>query len=224
MTRAVRLILLGPPGCGKGTQGKRLGERLGIPALSTGDMLRAAVSVGTPVGREARAFMDRGELVPDQVIVGIMREKLSEPGCAKGYILDGFPRTVEQARALDRFFAASAEGGLTAVIVLDVPDDEVIRRLSGRRQCRRCGVGFHNVFHRPKKEGVCDACGGELFQRDDDNEQTIRERLRVYHRQTSPLLSYYEGQGLVRSVPGTGSIDEIFRSICSLMNGVVSQA
>lgn len=211
-----RLILMGPPGCGKGTQGKRLEARFRIPQLSTGDMLRAAIREGIPVGMAAKSFMDRGALVPDDVIVGVMRERMERPDCANGYLLDGFPRTIEQAKALDRMLAETGQK-LTAAITLDVGDEEVVGRLSGRRQCGRCGAGFHLLFQRPKAEGVCDACGGELYQRDDDNEDTIRERLAVYGRQTAPLLAYYDGQGLLRRIPGAGSVDEIFKRICSLI-------
>lgn len=217
MGNQIRLILIGPPGCGKGTQGKRLEARYATPQLSSGDMLRAAIRDGTPVGSTAKGFMDRGALVPDEVIIGIMRERLAAADCAQGYILDGFPRTIEQARALDRLFAETGQR-LTAAINLDVADDEVVRRLSGRRQCRKCGTGFHVLFRTPAREGICDACGGLLEQRDDDNEKTIRERLAVYNRQTAPLLGFYEGQGLLRNVPGTGSIDEIFDRICSLID------
>ncbi|HPQ80958.1 MAG TPA: adenylate kinase [bacterium] len=213
---SVRVILMGPPGCGKGTQGKKLEAKFGIPQLSTGDMLRKAVRDGTPVGMKAKGFMDEGKLVPDEVIIGIMKERLAAPDCDRGYILDGFPRTVEQARALDGLFSESGQD-LTAVVNLDVDDEEVVRRLSGRRQCRKCGTGFHVSFNRPKVEGVCDACGGELYQRDDDNEKTIRERLEVYNRQTAPLLAYYEEKGLLYSTPGSGSIDDIFGRTCSLI-------
>lgn len=223
MERVLRLILMGPPGCGKGTQGKKLEARYGIPQLSTGDMLRVAVRNGTPIGREAKGFMDRGELVPDQVIIGIMRERLSASDCSGGYILDGFPRTIEQAKALDVLFAEAGQQ-LTAVIDLDVADEEVVRRLSGRRQCRACGTGFHVVFHKPQQDGRCDACGGELYQRDDDNEKTIRDRLSVYNRQTAPLLSYYERQGVLRKIPGTGSIDEIYAQACSLIERACTSA
>lgn len=208
---------MGPPGCGKGTQGKKLEAIYHIPQLSTGDMLRAAIRDATPVGAKARKFMDRGELVPDDVIIGVMRERLAAPDCANGYILDGFPRTIEQAKALDGFLA---ENGLklAAAINLDVSDDDVVARLSGRRQCKKCGTGFHVEFNRPKSGDRCDACGGELYQRDDDNEQTIRERLRVYNTQTRPLLDHYKKQGLLHNVSGAGSIDDIFGRICSLID------
>lgn len=217
MSKILRLILLGPPGCGKGTQGKRLEALYHIPQLSTGDMLRAAVRDETPVGKIAKGYLDKGALVPDDVMVEIMKVRLQATDCANGYILDGFPRTVEQAKALDRMFA---EGNLslTAAINLDVSDDDVVARLSGRRQCKKCGTGFHVKFNVPRRENVCDTCGGELYQRDDDNEATIRKRLEVYNRQTSPLLDYYEKKGLLRRVDGRGSIDDIFERIRSLID------
>lgn len=211
------LVLMGPPGCGKGTQGKKLEAKYKIPELSTGDMLRQAVRDKTPVGRKAEDFMNRGHLVPDDVIVGIMRERLAASDCGNGYILDGFPRTAQQGRALDMLFAETNER-LTAVVNLDVGDDVVVARLSGRRQCRKCGTGFHVMFNKPAKDGLCDSCGGELYQRDDDNEKTIRDRLSVYNKQTAPLLDYYRKQGLLHELPGTGSIEEIFGSICSLID------
>ncbi|MFA4874948.1 MAG: adenylate kinase [bacterium] len=216
MVDAIRIVLMGPPGCGKGTQGKMLEAHYSIPQLSTGDMLRAAVRDSTPVGLKAKEYMDRGELVPDEVIIGVMRERLGSSDCRGGYILDGFPRTVAQAEALDNLLAQS-KTSLMASINLDVPDEDVVKRLSGRRQCRACGTGFHVVFKKPSREGFCDACGGELYQRDDDNEVTVRSRLAVYNKQTAPLLNYYEGKELLIRVPGTGDIDKIFAKVCSLI-------
>ena len=217
MTQTIRTILMGPPGCGKGTQGKKLEAKYSIPQLSTGDMLRAAVRDKTQVGLKAKEYMDSGNLVPDDVIVGVIRDRLNASDCDKGYILDGFPRTIGQAEALDGLFADNGHK-LTAVINLDVADDDVVARLSGRRQCKKCGTGFHIVFNKAKQEGICDACGGELYQRDDDNEVTVRERLNVYKEKTAPLLGYYEKQGLLNNIPGTGSIDEIFDRVCSLID------
>ncbi len=214
MTKALHIILMGPPGCGKGTQGKMLEERYGVPQLSTGDMLRAAVREGTAVGREAKLFMDRGELVPDATIVGVIAERLEQTDCAKGCIFDGFPRSLGQAEALDRMLQESGRA-LNAVVNIAVSDEEVVKRLTGRRQCRNCGTGFHVAFKTPQQEGVCDACGGELYQRDDDNEQTIRDRLRVYNEQTAPLIEYYRERGLLQNVEGQGSIDEIFEKVCA---------
>lgn len=211
-----RLILMGPPGCGKGTQGKKLEARYKIPQLSSGDMLRRAIREGTPVGILAKRFIDKGELVTDEVIIDIMCARIAKEDCKSGYILDGFPRTIEQAKALDKMFEAAGEK-LDAVVNLKVADDEVVRRLSGRRQCKKCGTGFHVQFNRSKEDGVCDACGSELFKRDDDNEETIRGRLSVYNKQTAPLLQYYSEKGLLRETEGTGSIDDIFARVCSLI-------
>lgn len=208
---------MGPPGCGKGTQGRKLEARYHIPQLSSGDMLRRAVKDETPVGKIAKGYLDKGNLVPDDVTVAVMKERLSAPDSAGGYILDGFPRTIGQAGALDAMFAEEGHA-LTAAINLAVPDNDVVARLSGRRQCRECGTGFHIVFNTPRRENICDNCGGALYQRDDDNEATIRERLRVYNRETLPLLKYYERQGLLRQANGLGSIDEIFARICSLID------
>ncbi len=217
MSKMVRIVLMGPPGCGKGTQGFKLKERYGIPSLSTGDMLRAAVHDKTPVGLRAKQFMEKGALVPDDVIIGVMRDRMEAADCEKGYILDGFPRTVAQAEALDRLIA-QAKTGLLGAINLDVPDDEVVRRIAGRRQCKKCGANYHVIYKKPAEEGVCDIDGGELYQRADDNEKTVRTRLATYNEQTAPLLSYYESKGLLMNVSGMGDIDEIFDNICSLID------
>jgi adenylate kinase len=217
MAEGVRIILVGPPGCGKGTQAKMIEEHYNIPQLSTGDMLRAAVREGTEVGTKAKGYMDRGGLVPDDIIVEVMRNRIQKDDCDSGYILDGFPRTLGQAEALDRMLAEMNQP-LTTVIAIAVPDEEVVRRLSGRRQCKNCGTGFHIAFNKPKKDGICDKCGGELYQRDDDNEQTIRSRLKVYYEQTSPLLDYYRERNLLNEVDGVGSIDQIYDAICSLID------
>lgn len=217
MAQPIKIVLMGPPGCGKGTQAKKLEERYGIPQLSTGDMLRASVHEGTEVGLKAKGFMESGGLVPDEVIIGIMRERMAKDDCAGGYILDGFPRTIAQAEALSALVAES-DAPLLGAINLDVSDEEVVRRIAGRRQCRKCGAGFHVIFKKPKVEGVCDECGGELYQRADDNEDTVRQRLATYKKQTEPLLSYYEGKGLLMNVSGMGGIDDIFGKICSLID------
>jgi adenylate kinase len=212
----MRIILLGPPGAGKGTQAKLLVERLDVPQVSTGDMLRTAVKDGSPLGREAKAFMDRGALVPDGVIIGLVRERLQAPDCARGYILDGFPRTVAQAEALETTLA-DLRLNLDHVLCLDVPTEDLVERIAGRRTCRQCGAMSHARFSPTKREGLCDACGGETYQRDDDREDTVRRRLSVYAEQTAPLVRFYEGQGLLRRVAGTGEISEIFsRMVCSL--------
>lgn len=212
----MRLILLGPPGAGKGTQAKLLAERLEIPQVSTGDMLRAAVKAGGPLGQEAKQYMDRGALVPDAVIIGLVRERLRQPDCAGGYILDGFPRTVAQAEALEKALTA-LHAALDHVVSLEVPTEDLVVRIAGRRTCRNCGAMYHVRFSPSKTEGRCDACGGPTYQRDDDREETVRRRLTVYADQTAPLLSFYECRGLLRRVPGTGEIPEIFRRITAAL-------
>ncbi len=212
----MRLVLLGAPGAGKGTQAKKLIERFSIPQISTGDILRKAVQDGTPLGKEAKSYMDRGELVPDSVVIGIIRERLKEDDCKKGYILDGFPRNVAQAQALDEMLN-SLESPLDYAISIDVPFDELMKRLTGRRTCKGCGQMYNVYFTPPKKDGVCDKCGGELYQRDDDKEETIRKRLEVYEAQTAPVADYYRKKGILRSVPGTGDIEEIFDKILKIL-------
>ncbi|WP_148897094.1 adenylate kinase [Geothermobacter ehrlichii] len=197
----MNLILLGPPGAGKGTQAKMLIERFGIPQISTGDMLRAAVAAKTELGLKAKACMDAGALVPDEVVIGIVGERLQQADCDKGFILDGFPRTVPQADAL-KATLAGLDKALSAVISLEVDVEALIERLTGRRTCRDCGRGFHLKFDPPAKADVCDSCGGELFQRDDDREETIRKRLQVYQEQTAPLVEYYQREGLLVAIDG----------------------
>ncbi|HUT54045.1 MAG TPA: adenylate kinase [bacterium] len=206
------IIMLGPPGCGKGTQAKRLTEKYGIPQVSTGDLLREAVKNGTELGKEAKKFMDAGKLVSDDVVIGMVKERLNKDDCKPGFILDGFPRTVPQAEALDKTLTGLGRG-INRVINIDVPDDEVVGRLSGRRTCKNCGAMYHVKFNTPRKKGVCDKCGGELYQRDDDNEKTIRSRLQVYHDLTSPLKSYYGKKGLVKDIPGVGDIAGITQAV-----------
>jgi adenylate kinase len=203
------LVLLGPPGAGKGTQAKMMVEKYHIPQISTGDILRKAAAAGTDLGKEAKKYMDAGNLVPDEVVIGLVRERLKEPDCKDGYILDGFPRTVNQAQTLDDILKGMNDG-LSHVISIEVDEKELLTRLTGRRTCRSCGAMFHVKFEPPKKEGVCDKCGGELYQRDDDKEETIKSRLLVYKKQTEPLIAYYQGKGLVRSISGSGGIKEIF--------------
>ncbi len=212
----MRLLLLGPPGAGKGTQAKLLVERLGIPQISTGDMLRAAAKAGTPLGQEAKQYMDRGALVPDEVINQLVRERVQQPDCARGYILDGYPRTVAQAKSLREMLLAL---GLAVdhVLSLEVPVGELVERLAGRRTCRSCGAMYHVHFSPSKADGRCDACGGATYQRDDDREETVRRRLTVYAEQTAPLVSFYEARGLLRRVAGTGEIAEIFQRITAAL-------
>lgn len=197
----MKLILLGPPGAGKGTQAKMLTERFGIPQISTGDILRAAVKAGTPMGLKAKSFMDAGGLVPDQVVIGIVQERLQQQDCTHGFILDGFPRTTAQAEALKETLA-QLQKNLDRVVSLEVDTEALVARLTGRRTCTACGRGFHVQFDAPRLDGVCDSCGGGLVQRDDDQEATIRHRLDVYAQQTSPLIAFYQNEGLLVSVDG----------------------
>jgi len=210
----MNLILLGPPGVGKGTQAKLLIEKFGIPQISTGDILRAAVKELTPMGVKAKGFMDSGALVPDAVVIGIVEERLTQSDCAAGFILDGFPRTVAQADALKQVLSGM---GLVIdhVVSLSVDNDELLKRLSGRRACPGCGAVYHVEFAPPKIAGRCDACSGELFQREDDKEATILRRLQVYEEQTAPLIAYYSSCGLLRSVDGLGTVEGIQGSILS---------
>jgi adenylate kinase len=213
------LILLGPPGAGKGTQAGRIVEEYGIPHVSTGDILRGAVKNQTQMGLEAKKYMDAGELVPDSVVIGIVKDRLQEPDTAKGFLMDGFPRTIPQAEALD----AALDGlgrAVTKTIVVLVEEEELVRRLSGRRICRVCQAPFHVVFNPPKKEGVCDRCGGELYQRDDDSEATVRNRLEVYRNQTEPLIDYYDQAGLVARVDGAQSPEKVYEDIRAALGPV----
>jgi adenylate kinase len=205
----VKLVLLGPPGAGKGTQAARLKERYGLAHLSTGDMLREAVAAGTEVGRQAKSIMDAGQLVPDPLMIRLVAERITQPDCARGFILDGFPRTIAQAEALDRLLAERGER-LDAVIELAVDDDALVERIAGRFTCASCGAGYHDRFKPTKVEGKCDACGGtEFTRRPDDNAETVRARLGAYHAQTAPLLPYYRAKGLLVSVDGMAEIDDV---------------
>lgn len=210
----MRLVLLGAPGAGKGTQAKKLIEKYSIPQISTGDILRQAVADGTPLGKEAKSYMDKGELVPDKVVLGLVEERIRKDDCKKGYILDGFPRNTAQAEVLDNILD-SLKMPLTAALSVDVPKDDLMKRLTGRRTCRGCGQMYNIYFSPAKKESVCDKCAGQLYQRDDDKEETIRRRLDVYDKQTAPLIDYYSKKKILKSVGGTGSIDEIFAKVCA---------
>ena len=212
----MNIIMLGPPGAGKGTQAKMMVEKLGIPQISTGDMLRAAVKEGTELGRKAKEYMDGGKLVPDEVVIGIVKERLAQSDCNKGFILDGFPRTIPQAEALDKVLGELGKK-IEYVINIVVPQKDLLTRLTGRRTCRKCGAMYHVLFNPPKKEGVCDKCGGELYQRDDDKEDTIIQRLKVYEDQTAPLIEYYRGKGVLYDVDGTGPIQGIFQQILKIL-------
>ncbi len=202
------VILLGPPGAGKGTQAARLAERLGLAHVASGDLFREAVAAQTPLGQKAQGYMERGELVPDEIVVAMVLERLTRPDCRRGAILDGFPRTVAQAEALERDLSAQGKKA-DAVLLVNVPDEVVLERLTGRRICRNCQAPYHLTFHPPAQEGVCDRCGGALYQRDDDREETVRHRLRVYWEQTAPLISYYRQKRLLREVDGVGEVEEV---------------
>lgn len=213
----MNLILLGPPGAGKGTQAKILTEKYAIPQISTGDILRSAVKEQTPMGIKAKSYMDSGALVPDEVVIGIVEERLAKSDCAHGFILDGFPRTVAQADALKKTLSGLGRA-IEHVVSIAVDKDDLLARLTGRRTCRACGRGYHIAFDPPATEGVCD-CGGELYQRDDDREETIRKRLDVYSDQTAPLIDYYARESLLRSIIGVGSIEQIQGKILDILEG-----
>ena len=206
------ILLMGPPGAGKGTQAERLVSEYGIPQISTGDMFRAAVKAGTALGKEAKSYMDKGALVPDSVTVGIVKERLAEADCQKGWILDGFPRTAAQAAALDAILHDMGIS-LTAVLNITANKDDLVKRICGRFVCRSCGASFHKEFRPPKKAGVCDVCGGELYQRDDDKEETVNQRLSVYESSTKPLIDYYEASGVLANIDGDKSMDEVHDQI-----------
>lgn len=206
------ILLMGPPGAGKGTQAEKLIREYGIPQISTGDMFRAALKSGTALGKEAKSYMDKGALVPDSVTVGIVKERLAQDDCKKGWILDGFPRTTAQASALDAILHDLGIQ-LTAVLDFNVNRDDLVKRVSGRLVCRQCGASFHKEFRPPKQEGVCDNCGGELYQRADDNEVTVRERLAVYDTSTKPLIDYYKVSGRYYEINGDQSMDKVFADV-----------
>jgi len=212
----MRLILLGPPGAGKGTQAKIITEELGVPQISTGDILRSAVREGTQMGVRAKQYMDAGALVPDDVVVGIVRERLELPDCSTGFILDGFPRTVAQADALT-VNLAELKQELQLVIALEVDENALVDRLTGRRTCRGCGRGYHLKYDPPVAAGKCDGCSSELYQRDDDREDTIRHRLAVYAQQTTPLIDYYRNQGILRAIDGMQDIAVVTEKIRALL-------
>jgi len=210
------IILLGPPGAGKGTQAKKLTQGFDIPQISTGDMLRAAVKNGTTLGKQAKTFMDAGGLVPDEVVIGIVKERLAEPDCGKGFILDGFPRTIPQAEALDRVTKDLGKE-IRFVLSLEVDQNDLMERLCGRRTCTGCGAMYHVKFNLPKAEGKCDKCATALIQRDDDKEETIANRLANYNKATAPLLDYYRNTGKIRSVMASGEIDAIYAEIVKIL-------
>ena len=215
---SVRVAFLGPPGAGKGTQARDLAQEWGGLHLATGDMLREAVAAGSPLGREAKGYMDQGALVPDDVIIRMMGERLAKADAAQGFILDGFPRTIAQAEALAKLLKDLGQT-LDTVVYFDVSEPELLRRLTGRRVCRKCGHTYHLVSNPPKRAGVCDACGGELYQRDDDGEATVRKRLEVYRQQTAPLLDYYRQRNVLSTVSGEGPVAKIGEAIRKAAGG-----
>jgi len=214
------VILLGAPGVGKGTQGSLISKQFGIPQISTGDILRSEVKKSTELGKQAKKFMDKGELVPDDVIVGMMEHRIKESDCSNGFILDGFPRTVEQADALGRMLDKN-NLDLSCALLIDVPEDVIIERLTGRRVCPNCGEVYHLKYNPPKNDNICDKCGTKLIQRDDDKKETVKNRLDVYNRSTAPLINYYERKGKLIKIDGMGSIDNIFDNIKLALKKVV---
>jgi adenylate kinase len=215
----MNLILLGAPGAGKGTQAELIVSNYGIPQISTGDMLRDAVARGTELGKKAKEYMDRGELVPDEVVIGIVKDRLSQKDCEKGFILDGFPRTIKQAEALDEILKELGKK-IDAVINVAVPEEEIVKRIVNRRTCKECKAVYHLIYNPPKEDNKCDKCGGELYQRDDDKEETVKERLRVYKSQTEPLIEYYGKKGIVYDVDGTKSIEGVFEEIKKVLDNL----
>ena len=214
----MNLVLLGAPGSGKGTQAKKLGSKYGLVHVSTGDMFRKAVSEKTGIAQRLKSIMEKGDLVPDEIVIGIVKERLSKDDCAKsGYMLDGFPRTIAQAKELDKLTSSNK---INLVLYIEVDEVELVRRLSGRRMCASCNAGYHVMFQPPRKEGLCDSCGGRLFQREDDKEATVKQRLKVYDDSTRPLIDYYAGNGVLRKIAGNGSMDEVSKRLYSEIDGV----
>lgn len=215
----MKAIFMGLPGAGKGTQAERIVSEFGIPHISTGDMFRAAIAEQTPLGLKAKSFMDQGQLVPDEVTIGIVRDRLQKPDAQKGFLLDGFPRTLAQAEALDNMLEDLGRK-LDTVINLHVDKELLMPRLTGRRICKSCGATYHVMFNAPKEEGKCDKCGGELYQRSDDTEEVVATRLDVNIKQSEPILAYYEAKGLLKTVDGEKSIDAVYSDIASILRGV----
>ncbi len=212
----MKIVMLGAPGAGKGTQAKMIAERYGIPHVSTGDIFRANIKNNTELGRQAKEYMDKGELVPDELTVKILLDRVAQDDCKNGYVLDGFPRTIPQAEVLDKELEKLGES-IDFAIDVDVPDENIVRRMGGRRACVTCGATYHVEHVPPKKEGICDVCGGELILRDDDKPETVQNRLNVYHTQTQPLIDFYTAKGVLKEVDGTVDMKEVFESIVSIL-------
>ena len=212
----MKIVMLGAPGAGKGTQAKRIAAKFSIPHISTGDIFRANIKNNTPLGAKAKSYMDKGELVPDELVIELIMDRFAQDDCVNGYVLDGFPRTIPQAEELDKALK-SVNDNLDYAIDVEVPDDNIINRMSGRRACVNCGATYHIVHNPPKVENECDTCNGELILRDDDKPETVKNRLDVYHTQTEPLLKYYTEKGILYTVDGTQDMDTVFDSICKIV-------
>ncbi len=212
----MKIIMLGAPGAGKGTQAKRIAEKYSIPHISTGDIFRANIDGGTELGKKAKTYMDKGELVPDALVVDLVIDRVKEADCANGYVLDGFPRTIPQAEALTNALKTLGDA-VDFAINVEVPDENIINRMSGRRACLSCGATYHILFNPTKVDGVCDSCGEKTVQRDDDKPETVKNRLGVYHTQTQPLIDYYRNQGVLREVDGTQDMDKVFGDITAIL-------
>ena len=212
----MKLIMLGAPGAGKGTQAKKIAEKYSIPHISTGDIFRANIKNGTELGKKAKTFMDQGLLVPDELVVDLVVDRVNQEDCKNGYVLDGFPRTIPQAEALDNALTAIGES-VDYAINVEVPDENIVNRMSGRRACVGCGATYHIVYNPTKVEGKCDTCGADLILRDDDKPETVLNRLKVYHEQTQPLINYYEGKGILKEVDGTVDMNEVFAAITAIL-------
>ena len=212
----MNLILLGAPGAGKGTQAKKIAGKYQIPHISTGDIFRANIKAGTELGKKAKSYMDQGLLVPDSLTVDLLMDRISQPDCKNGYILDGFPRTIPQAESLKAALSEKGEA-LDFAVDVDVPDENIVARMSGRRACPKCGATYHIVYAAPKQEGICDKCGAELILRDDDKPETVQNRLKVYHDQTQPLIEYYTGEDILHTVDGTQDMEKVFEDIMNIL-------
>ena len=212
----MKIIMLGAPGAGKGTQAKKIAAKYGIPHISTGDIFRANIKGGTELGMKAKTFMDQGMLVPDEITIGMLMDRIHEADCAKGYVLDGFPRTIPQAESLTEALKGMNES-IDYAVNVDVPDENIVNRMGGRRACVACGATYHIQFNAPKTEGTCDTCGEKLVLRDDDKPETVQKRLNVYHEQTQPLIDYYEKAGVLKEVDGTKNMEEVFNDIVDIL-------